>query len=161
MTLASGFSSLALQPFSRFLEVQVPTDQKHSRREFARRVALLSVAAPLAGTGTFASDFPSVADDQQLPKLPSNFPKLSDQSRTEVEDRYETILKQYGSRFTTEQKTDLRRLCFLAQPPLDSLRASSIHNGDSPALYLEPAVEREKKPIKPTQAAAAPAAKKS
>jgi len=138
------------------------TDQKqHSRREFARRAALLSVAAPLAGAATFAgSDFPSVADPQELPKLPPNFPKLSDQSLAEVEERYQTILKQYGNRLSPEQKTDVRRLCFLAQPPLDHLRAYSIQNGDSPALYLKPVVEREKKPVSQTPKAPAPAAKK-
>jgi hypothetical protein len=141
----------------------VPTDQKkHSRREFARRAALLSVAAPLAGPGTLAaSDFPSASDEQQLPKLPPDFPKLADQSRAEVDERYNAILNQYGTRLSAEQKADVRRLCFLAQPPLDNLRAYSIRNGDSPALYLKPAVEREKKPAAQTPKTPAPAAKKS
>jgi len=140
----------------------VPTDQKkHSRREFARRAAFLTVAAPLASANPLiGAEFPSHSDDQQLPKLPPNFPKLSDQSRAEVEDRYNTILKQYGSRFTAEQKADLRRLCFLAQPPLDNLRAYSIKNADSPALYLKPTVERDKKPTAQTPKTPAPAAKK-
>ena len=135
--------------------------KQHSRREFARRAALLTVAAPLVGTTTLAgSGFPSAPDQQEVPKLPANFPKLSDQSLAEVEERYQTILKQYGSRLSPEQKTDVRRLCFLAQPPLDHLRAYSIQNGDSPALYLKPVVEREKKPVSKTPKAPAPAAKK-
>ena len=100
------------------------------------------------------------ADDQQLPKLPPNFPKLSDQSRAEVEARYESIVKQYGGRFNDQQKAELRRLSFLAQPALDNLRAYTIHNGDSPALYLKPLVEREKKPAKPASPSPAAAAKK-
>jgi len=163
LTLAKRFSSLALQPFNSFLGGHVPTDQKqHSRREFARRAALLSVAAPLAGATSFAgADFPSVSDEQQLPKLPPNFPKLSDQSRIEIEERYEAILKQHGSRLSTEQKADVRRLCFLAQPPLDNLRTYSIRNSDSPALYLKPAVEREKKPTSRAPKTPPPAAKNS
>jgi hypothetical protein len=148
----------------------VPTDQKsHSRREFARRAALLSLAAPLAAASPLgASSFPSAShstshstsDDQQLPKLPPDFPKLSEQSRAEVEARYDSIVKQYGGRFSDQQKSELRRLCFLAQPALDKLRAYTIQNGDSPALYLKPAVEREKKPAKPSPSSPAAAAKK-
>jgi len=140
----------------------VPTDQKsHSRREFARRAALLSIGAPLAAaTPVSGTSFTTIPDDQQLPKLPPNFPKLSDQSRAEVEARFESIVKQYSGRFNDQQKAELRRLCFLAQPPLDSLRAYQIHNGDSPALYLKPVVERERKPPKPTSPSSAAAAKK-
>ena len=62
----------------------------------------------------------------------------------------QSILTQYGSRFSEEQKTDLRRLCHLAQPPLDRLRAYSVENGVNPALYLKPLVEREKNPLAKT-----------
>lgn len=127
------------------------TDQKpQSRREFARRAALLSIGAPLASASPLpALSVSTAADDQQLPKLPPNFPKLSDQSRAEVEARYESIVKQYSGRFNDQQKAELRRLSFLAQPALDNLRAYTVHNGDSLALYLKPLVEREKKPAKP------------
>jgi hypothetical protein len=122
----------------------VSTDQKpQSRREFARRAALLSIGAPLAAAAPLSVGVSVAADDQQLPKLPPNFPKLSDQSRAEVEARYDSIVRQYSGRFNDQQKTELRRLSFLAQPPLDNLRAYTIHNGDSPALYLKPLVERE------------------
>jgi len=135
------------------------SEKRYSRRDFVRKAALLSVAAPLAKTPMIAAaGSPGIAGDEQ-PKLPADFPKLSDQSRAEVEERYQTILKQYGGRFSKEQKTDLHRLCFLAQPPLDHLREYSIKNGDGPALYLKPSVDREKKPAKPA-AVTAPAAKK-
>jgi len=143
----------------------VSTDQKpQSRREFARRAALLSlaapIAAPLAAAAPLAVGGVSIAADDQIPKLPPNFPKLSDQSRAEVEARYESIVKQYSGRFNDQQKAELRRLSFLAQPALDNLRAYTIHNGDSPALYLKPLVEREKKPAKPASPSPAAAAKK-
>ena len=141
------------------------TDQKpQSRREFARRAALLSLAVPIAAPLAAAAPLPagsvSMVADDQLPKLPPNFPKLSDQSRAEVEARYESIVKQYSGRFNDQQKAELRRLSFLAQPALDNLRAYTIHNGDSPALYLKPLVEREKKPAKPASPSPAAAAKK-
>jgi hypothetical protein len=89
-------------------------------------------------------------------------PKLSPEGQSEAEARLQTILAQYGTRFSEDQKADLKRLCLLAQPPLDRLRAYAIENGDGPALYLKPLVEREKKPAaKPSAApprAASPAA---
>ena len=142
------------------------TDQKsQSRREFARRAALLSLAAPIAAPLAAATPLPAAGaslptDDQQLPKLPPGFPKLSDQSRAEVEARYDSIVRQYSGRFNDQQKAELRRLSFLAQPALDNLRAYPIPNGDSPALYLKPLVEREKKPPKSASPSAAAAAKK-
>ena len=144
----------------------MPTDQKsQSRREFARRAALLSLAAPIAAPLAAAAPSPTAAvsppaDDQQLPKLPPGFPKLSDQSRAEVEARYDSIVRQYSGRFNDQQKAELRRLSFLAQPALDNLRAYTIHNSDSPALYLKPLVEREKKPPKSASPSPAAAAKK-
>lgn len=126
-------------------------EKQVSRRDFARKAALFTVAIPLATAPASAEHF-GQREDQNPPKLPPDFPKLSEQGRAEVEERYQTILKLYGGRFTDEQKTDLRRLCFLAQPPLDHLRAYAIKNGDSPALYLKPVVEREKKPPKPASA---------
>lgn len=114
------------------------------------------MAAPIAGTPALAS---GEAVGQQLPNLPANFPKLSDQSRAEAEQRHSAILAQYGARFSNDQKADLRRLCYVLQPSLDRLRAYPIQNGDSPALYLKPTVEREKKPAK-TAPVTTPAAKK-
>ena len=54
------------------------------------------------------------------------------------------------------QKADLRRLCNLAQPPLDRLRAYALENGDGPALYLKPLVEREKNPLENTRVGKTP-----
>jgi len=75
-------------------------------------------------------------------------PKLSAEGQAEAEARLQAILSRYGSRFSDAQKADLRRLCFLAQPPLDHLRAYALKNWDGPALYLKPLVEREKKPAR-------------
>jgi len=113
-----------------------------SRREFARRAAIASAVA-IAPAGTLSgrptlTEFP----EQQTKDTPS----LSPESHAEAEARYQSILGIYGARFSETQKSDLRRLCFLAQLPLDNLRKFTIENGDGPALYLKPLVEREKKP---------------
>lgn len=75
----------------------------------------------------------------------TNTPWLSPESQAEAEARYQSILGVYGARFAEPQKADLRRLCFSAQLPLDNLRKFTLENGDGPALYLKPLVEREKK----------------
>jgi hypothetical protein len=114
-----------------------------SRREFARRAAMVSAAASLAPANLLnAEPLASPPQAQQAP----NPAKLSPQSQAEVDSRIQTILAQYGSRLSDTQKADIRRLATEAQPPLDRLRAYPTENGDGPALYLKPLMEREKKP---------------
>jgi len=94
------------------------------------------------------------------PPQTANLPKLSPESQAEVEARIQSILTQYASRFSEEQKTDLRRLCAMAQPPLDRLRAYALENTVSPALYLKPLVERDKNPLEATRKGKTPSGKK-
>jgi hypothetical protein len=118
-----------------------------SRREFARRAAIVSAVSMVPTSALPAR--PSM-EDPSLDQS-SDTPSLSTESNAEAEARYQTILGVYGSRFSDAQKSDLRRLCFAAQPSLDHLRAYTIENGDCPALYLKPLVEREKKTGPATQ----------
>lgn len=112
-----------------------------SRREFARRAAIVSAATVIPpGALPLQSSTAESAQPQT-----SSTPSLSTESQAEVESRYQAILAAYGSRFSDSQKTDLRRLCSAAQPSLDRLRAYPLENGDGPALYLKPLVERDKK----------------
>jgi hypothetical protein len=113
-----------------------------SRREFARRAAIVS-AVSMVPARALPADSPSA--EPRLTQAPGT-PALSPEGQTEAQARYQAILAIYGSRFSEAQKNDLRRLCFLAQEPLDHLRAYKIENGDGPALYFKPLVEREKKP---------------
>jgi len=113
-----------------------------SRREFARRAAMVS-AASLAPANLLSADSLPAAPQTQQPPNPAN---LSPESRAEVESRIQAILGEYSGRFSDAQKVDLRRLCKEAQPVLDRLRAYPVENGDGPALYLRPLMEREKKP---------------
>ena len=154
-----------------------------SRREFTRRAALASAVASLApaeavagvaspqtvqhpnSTAPAASQAATPTQPSQAVQAP-NLPKLSAESQAEADARLQAILAKYGSRFSDDQKADLHRLCVMAQPQLDRLRAYNVDNGVSPALYLKPLVEREKKPPTPPvpsrpaspKASAAPAA---
>ena len=119
-----------------------------SRREFARRAAIVSAVID----GSRRCPGCAFADAVPPPTQTPDSPSLSAEGQAEAEARYQAILAVYGSRFSETQKADLRRLCLRAQEPLDRLRAYPIANGDGPALYLKPLVEREKK----TEAAVIP-----
>jgi hypothetical protein len=155
-----------------------------SRREFARRAAIASAISPtitaamvawtpITAAGAAANPPSPVATTLQSPVAASAaptttssatgaqgpiLPKLSVESQAEVDARVQGILGQYDSRFSEEQKSDIRRLGTLAQPPLDRMRAYHLDNADSPALYLKPLVEREKKTAAPV--ASKPSARK-
>ena len=152
-------------------------DKGISRREFTRRAALASAVASIApavagasaATETPASSAAKAAPDAQATGIfaaapaqqPANTPKLSPEGQAEAEARYQSIVNQYGKRFSEEQKTDLRRLCFVAQPPLDRLRAYALANGDAAALYLKPLVEHDKNPFEGTRKGKTPNAGKT
>ena len=118
-----------------------------SRREFARRAALLSATATLATAETV---FIPEAISQSGPAAP----KLSEPSQAEAESRYQQIMGLYRGRFDEAQKSDLKRMCAELQPSLDRIREYALQNGDAPALYLKPLVERDKK-LQPASAATA------
>jgi hypothetical protein len=152
-----------------------------SRREFARRAAVASAIgsavasiapasvvgaelglhdaqAPSPGNPGPASGSAPASSPAQTP-LALNLPRLSPEGQAEADARFQAILVQYGSRFSDEQKADLRRLCAVAQQQLDRLRAYPVQNGDGAALYLKPLFEREKKPKSPPRSTAATPAK--
>ena len=149
-----------------------------SRREFARRAALASAVAAVAPAAIAAPAAPSnehanvaaadrlsrASKDGGRPSDPASstlqqsadLPKLSPEGHAEVEARIQSIFSQYASRLSDAQKTDIRRLCVLAQPPLDRLRAYALENGDGPGLYLKPLLEREKNPLENTRVGKTP-----
>lgn len=147
-----------------------------TRREFARQAALASAIASVAPGTTLTAPAPPPNEHANVAaaasfhgrlsdpsskissaeQQPSDLPKLSPEGHAEVEARLQTILTQYGTRFSDAQKADLRRLCALAQPPLDRLRAYNLANGDGSALYLKPLVEREKDPLANTRVGKTP-----
>ncbi|HTT32174.1 MAG TPA: hypothetical protein VMH48_01115 [Methylomirabilota bacterium] len=132
-----------------------------SRREFARRAAIVSAAASLSTAELLRAQTSTAAAPTAAPQSPAT-PNLSAESQIEAQSRIEAILAQYGNRLSDAQKVDLTRLSNAAQPMLDRLRAYPVGNSDGTGLYLKPLMEREKKPaVMPSAAKPAVAPKKS
>lgn len=75
-----------------------------------------------------------------------NAAKLTGASQTEADSRYQQILSLYSDRLDDAQKANVKRMCAELQPSLERLRSFKLENGEAPALYLKPFVERDKKP---------------
>jgi hypothetical protein len=143
LTLAVSFSSLLMPIHLRFREVCMSkTPSALSRREFARRAAIASTLGALTPINSLLAE--QAPPSATVAQGPPEFTKLSPQSQAEAEARFDAILREYPNRFSDAEKQDLRRLCFVNQQSLDHLRTYSISNGDNPALYLKPLVQREK-----------------
>jgi hypothetical protein len=123
--------------------------QAISRREFALRAALASAASTLVPGAVLSTPG---AQPVASPQEPASASKLAPASQAEAEARTQAILARYGERLSEAQKADVRRLSLVLQTPLDALRAYPLGNGDSPALYLKPLIEREKRPARPAAA---------
>lgn len=113
-----------------------------SRREFAQRAAMLSATASLVPTEVILSKSQAAT----APQSPQAAPKLTDAGQAEADSRYQQILSLYSERLDDEQKANIKRMCAELQPSLERIRGFKLENGDAPALYLKPLVEREKKP---------------
>jgi hypothetical protein len=109
-----------------------------SRRQFAHRAAVLSASAAI------------VPGEALLPASPSqdaaNGPQLSAEGQREADSRYQQILNLYGDRLDDAQKAHIKQMCMDLQPTLEKIRKYKLENGDSPALFLKPLLDREKKP---------------
>ena len=117
-----------------------------SRREFAQRAAMLSATASLVPAGVM---LPSGTG--ALRQIPDSAPQLSDASAAEAESRYQQILSLYSNRLDEEQRANVKRMCAELQPLLERIRSFTLENGDPPALYLKPIVERAKRPQSATK----------
>jgi hypothetical protein len=112
-----------------------------SRREFAQRAALLSATASFAPSEVLRP----VAASLPAPQSPQGTPKLSDAAQAEADARYQQILSLYSDRLDDAQKANIKRMCAELQPSLERIRGYKFDNGNAPALYLKPLVERQKK----------------
>jgi hypothetical protein len=110
-----------------------------SRRQFARRAAVVSATAALAPAEAL---LPPASVDAPL-QTPSAGPQLSPEGQLEADARYQQILGLYGSHLDDAQKANIKKMCVGLQPTLERIRKFQLQNGNAPALYLKPLVERE------------------
>ncbi len=113
-----------------------------SRRQFTRRAALLSASASLAPTESLLP----ASSHAAAPQSPQNAPQLSPEDQLEVDSRYQQILSLYGNRLDEAQKANIKKMCADLQSTLEKVRKFNLENGNAPALFLKPLVEREPKP---------------
>jgi hypothetical protein len=112
-----------------------------SRRAFARQAALFSASASLVSSG-FASE--QLSSSVETSQLPDNFPKLTPEEQAEADARCQLVLSRCGTRLKEDERAMVKMACYFVQPSLQRLRAFPLKNGDVPALFLRPLVEREK-----------------
>ena len=113
-----------------------------SRREFAKAAAF-TTAAVLVPSDLLTQEQkpPTVATSQSVPEAP----KLGATSQAEADLAYDTLMKKYGTRFSDEQKSEIKRLIYQQQSGLDKLRAFAVSNSDAPATVFEPLVPAVKR----------------
>lgn len=106
-----------------------------SRRDFAVSAALATAAVAAIPANLLAQEKP--AGEAAKPEAPQP-PKLSVASQAEVEERYASILRKYGSRLNEEQKKDVHKSLVSQQQGLDQVRAFPLENWDEPATVFNP-----------------------
>jgi len=113
-----------------------------SRRQFARRAALLSATATITPVDAL---LPAASSAQTQPSTT----QLSQGGQLEADSRYQQVVSLYGDRLDDAQKANIKKMCADLQPTLERIRKFDLQNGNAPALYLKPLVEREKKSSSP------------
>lgn len=133
--------------------------ERISRREFAGRALAMAATAAVA-PATLA---PHEADPSRdsvakaaFEQTPANETPLTGASAQEADARLAQIFAVYGNRLNDDDKALVKKLNGDLQGSLDRVRAYPLQNGDAPALYLKPLVEREKKFVNKTGVPAAP-----
>lgn len=124
-------------------------DHKLSRRAFARRAALLSATASIVPAGIMLP--PEAFPGPSLSAQSADLGKLSAEGQAEADARFQLVLSRYSNRLSEEEKQRAKALCYSLQTTLEQVRAYPIKNGDVPALFLRPLIDRDNK-VKPTPA---------
>jgi hypothetical protein len=107
-----------------------------SRRDFARRAVLAAATAAVVPSNLLGEPGTTTAPAPQAAQQPEE-PKLSPESRAEVQAKIEAIFRKYGNRLSEEQRADVRRLTREGQKSLESLRAFPLDNADQPATVFQ------------------------
>jgi hypothetical protein len=112
------------------------SDNKFSRREFARRAALAAATAAVVPATLLSQETaPKPAPAPGAP--PQSSPPLSPELQAEGELKYQWIIQNYGSRLTDAEKKDVHRLVMEGQKPLTAFRAFPLDNSDQPVTVLK------------------------
>jgi hypothetical protein len=93
--------------------------------------ALAALSQSATPTGTPAAT-PSL--DQQLQTA---MDKLSPSAKAEVEMKFASIIRKYGSRLNDDQQKDIHRSLAESQEGLEKMRAFVLENGDQPATVFQ------------------------
>jgi hypothetical protein len=117
-----------------------PEPQSISRRQFARKAALVaaaSISAPALLPGSEPIARPAAQpnaspQEQKAPPLKG----LTPEQTADVDAKLANILRKYGSRFDDDQKKHLRRILAQQQRLLAPVREFAVKNGDPPASVL-------------------------
>jgi hypothetical protein len=109
-----------------------------SRRQFARRAAFLSATVTVVSAE-------ALLPTASLAQTPQAGTQLSREGQLEADSRYQQVLSLYGDRLDDAQKANIKKMCADLQPMLERIRKFDLQNGNAPALYLKPLVERDKK----------------
>jgi hypothetical protein len=117
------------------------------RRNFTLAATAAATAAVLHPTDIFAGLSQSgTLPSQQTPpvtapsldqKIQTAMDKLSPSARAEVEMKFASIVRKYGSRLNAEQQKDIRRSLAEGQEGLEKMRAFVLDNGDQPATIFQ------------------------
>ncbi|SRR6266849_2247128 len=117
------------------------------RRNFTLAAAAAATAAVFNPTDTFAglSQSGTPAGQQTNPsaapsldqKIQAAMDKLSPSARAEVEMKFASIVRKYGSRLNDDQKKDIHRSLAETQEGLEKMRAFVLDNGDQPATVFQ------------------------
>ena len=106
-----------------------------SRREFGKRVALVTGAAASlqrASSGSSVIPAPADASNQDDPSVRS----LSAAGRIRFESMWHNVLEKHGHRFTDDQKMRMRKIIAYNVTLLGSIYAVPVKNDDTPATSL-------------------------
>ena len=112
------------------------SDNRLSRREFARRAAFAATTAVVLPASLLSQETaPKPTPHTDQPPQPAV--ALSPELQAEGELKYQWIIQTYGKRLNEEQKQDLHRLVMEGQKPLAAFRAFPLENGNMPATVLK------------------------
>jgi hypothetical protein len=117
-------------------------DRTLSRRVFTQRAALLSATATVVPVGMMLPTAMSAVTSEQVQE---SLPKLSPEGQAEADARFQLVLSRYGNRLSEEEKRSIKTMCYSLQATLARVRTYPLKNGDGPALFLKPLVDRDNK----------------